>query len=248
MSADPKVAQLEAVQMPLPHIPQPAAITPMEMLSRALSSGASPELLEKLLALQERWEKNQARKAFDGALAAAAAELPVIIKNKTVQFDRTKYRHEDLGEIVRTVDPILAKYGLSKRWRTNSLPNEISVTCIVSHRDGHSEENTITAAHDKTGAKNPIQAIGSTITYLQRYTLKAALGLAAAHDDDGRAAGDDGTISQDQIEKIQALIVEVGADIQKFCKYFKVERIDDLPTKQFENAVAALEAKQKKAK
>jgi hypothetical protein len=172
------------------------APTPMEMLDRAIKSGASIEVLTKLMDLQERWERRQARKAFDEALSAAKSEIPVITKNRQVEFDgksgksSTNYKHEDLAEIARTVDPILGKHGLSFRFRTTSLPNEpITVTCIVSHKIGHSEENTLCAGRDDTGNKNSIQALGSTLTYLQRYALKAALGLAASNDDDGMAAG-----------------------------------------------------------
>src|SRR5882672_4806186 len=92
-------------------------LTPMDMLSRAVSSGASMDMVEKLMGLQERWEKNQARKAFDEAMADAKAEIPPIIKNRQVGFEsktpgksRTDYRHEDLAEIARTVDPILGKH------------------------------------------------------------------------------------------------------------------------------------------
>lgn len=173
------------------------ALTPMHMLERAIKSGAGIEVLTKLMDLQEQWEGRQARKAFDEALSAAKTEIPVIVKNRQVGFDSktpgkssTNYKHEDLAEIARTVDPILGKHGLSYRFRTTSRPNEpITVTCIVSHRLGHSEENTLCAGRDDTGNKNSIQALGSTLTYLQRYALKAALGLAASHDDDGIAAG-----------------------------------------------------------
>ncbi|CAM5207624.1 ERF superfamily protein OS=Bosea thiooxidans OX=53254 GN=SAMN05660750_03364 PE=4 SV=1 [Bosea thiooxidans] len=148
------------------------ALTPMAMLSQAVERGASMEMLEKLMALQERWEANQARKAFDAALAAAKAEIPVITKNRQVGYEtksggKTSYQHEDLGEIARTVDPILAKHGLSYRFRTISELNQpVQVTCIVAHRDGHSETNTLTAGRDESGQKNLIQQIGSTITYL----------------------------------------------------------------------------------
>ena len=69
-------------QMPAIGLQQVTPATPMEMLSRAMMSGATPDVLEKLLALQERWENNQARKAFDEAIAAARAEIPPIKKNK----------------------------------------------------------------------------------------------------------------------------------------------------------------------
>ena len=228
------------------------ALTPMDMVNRAVSSGATIEVVEKLMALHERWEANQARKAFDSALSAAKAEIPVIFKNRTVDFTsskgRTNYRHEDLGEIARTVDPILAKHGLSYRFRPTQESGNVTVTCILSHRDGYSEESALSAGRDESGNKNNIQAVGSTATYLQRYTLKMALGLAASTDDDGRAAGADAglAINDQQRAKIDALITEVGADLDKFLTYFKVEYLAELPASQYERAVASLEAKRAK--
>lgn len=211
-----------------------------------------PAKLKMLMDLQERYDAIEARKAFDEALAQAKAEIPVIIKNRKVGFAsksggaRTDYRHEDLGEIARTIDPVLGKYGLSYRFRTTSVPNEpIVVTCIVSHRLGHSEENTLSAGRDDSGNKNSIQQIGSTITYLQRYTLKAALGLAASNDDDGAKADapPDGPISEKQIEQIQMLIVKTNSDIGRFCKAFGVNSIPDILASQFNLVVNRLKEK-----
>jgi len=159
-------------------------------------------VLEKLLALQERWDANQARKAFDNAIAAAKAEIPEIPKTSRVDFKSTKghtqYSYADLAEIAKTIRKPLGEQGLSYRFRTaSSAPDHIAVTCIISHRDGYSEETTLSGSPDASGNKNSIQAIGSAITYLQRYTLSAALGLAASDDDDGRGgetkSGDDYT-------------------------------------------------------
>ena len=174
-------------------LPAVVEVTPMSMLAVAVQKGMDPDIIGRLLALQKEWEANQGRKAFDAAMADAKADIPVIFKNRTVDFTsakgRTNYRYEDLGEIARTIDPILSKHGLSYRFRTTSTLNEpVTVTCIVAHRAGHSEENTLCAGRDDSGNKNSIQAIGSTLTYLQRMTLKAALGLAASVDDDGRAS------------------------------------------------------------
>ncbi|BCH59243.1 hypothetical protein RvVAR0630_18670 [Agrobacterium vitis] len=74
------------------------------------------------------------------------------------------------------IGPVLSANGLSVRYRPEAEPNQpISVTCIISHRMGHSEENTLMAGLDDNSNKNSIRAIESTITYLQRYTLKAGL-------------------------------------------------------------------------
>lgn len=228
-----------------------ASVNPMAMLMSAVSRGADIETLKELRALQKEWEADQARKAFDAAVADAKGEIPTIRKNREVDFTsqkgRTNYKHEDFAEIARTVDPVLARHGLSYRFRTTSDPNEpIKVTCVLSHRLGHSEENTLQAGRDDSGNKNSIQQIGSTITYLQRYTLKAALGLASSHDDDGRAISqqqDDGEITDEQREALGELIEKADADIRALCGFFKIDGIAQLPAARYAEADRMLRQK-----
>ena len=225
--------------------PQPravAAVTPMDMLNRAVESGAGLDMVEKLMSLQERWETGQARKAFDKAIAAAKAKITPIQRNAKGHNDK---RYADFAAIAKVVDPILSEHGLSYRFRT-AQGERISVTCILSHEDGHSEETTLTGPADTSGSKNAIQAIGSTLTYLQRYSLVQMLGLAAAADDDGKAAGAGETISLEQVEQLVALADEVGADKEAFARYFRIAGIADLPAKDFDRAVAALNKKRGK--
>lgn len=207
--------------------------------------------LERLLEMKERMLAREARTAYAGALAAARAEIPVIIKNRQVGYDskkpgasRTDYRHEDLGAIARAIDPVLSRHGLSYRWRTTSNLNEpITVTCIVSHRDGHSEENTLSAGRDDSGNKNAIQSVGSAITYLQRYTLKAALGLAVSQDDDARASGGAATITDEQAEELSSLITETKSDIHRFLRFFKIDAPSALPASRLQEAITLLNQK-----
>lgn len=182
MSAQPltgEVVHFEPIQAPAS-----TALTPMAMLSQAVSSGASLDMVSKLMDLQERVEKAQGRREFDEAVAAAKSEIKPVVRNKKGHNDK---RYADFAAYAREIDPILARVGLSYRFRTEQ-DGSIKVTCILSHRAGHSEENTLAGPADSSGSKNAIQAIGSTLTYLQRYTLTQALGLAAADDDDGRAS------------------------------------------------------------
>lgn len=236
-------------------VPAPAAITPMAMIDRALAANASPDTLERLLALQERWEASQARKAFDEAMAAAKAEFAPIITNRRVAFEGkngkadTNYKFEDMAQIERQIGPILSKQGLSYRFKVEAeIEQPVRVTCIVAHRDGHFEQTTLAAGRDTSGNKNHIQAVGSAVTYLQRYTLKAALGLAVAHDDDGKSGGADSeTITEEQAAAIRSLIDETGTDIARFCDFLKVDAIPDIPASQFGKAMQALEAKRRKS-
>jgi hypothetical protein len=235
--------QIEKVSIIPQEEPRPlAAVTPMDMLNRAVSSGASLEMVEKLMTLQERWDASQARKAFDKAIAAAKAKITPIQRNAKGHNDK---RYADFAAIAKVVDPILSEHGLSYRFRT-AQSDRISVTCILSHEAGHSEETTLTGPPDASGSKNAIQAIGSTLTYLQRYSLVQMLGLAAAADDDGKAGADGDTISLEQVEELVALADEVGADKEAFCRYFKVGGFADITTKDFPRAVSALNKKRAK--
>lgn len=168
------------------------AMTPMAMISQAVTSGAGIETIEKLMSLQERWEANNARKAFDMAISAAKSEIRPIVKNAEVDFTsnkgRTNYKHETLDGIAQQIDPVLSQHGLSYRFRSKQESGQLHVTCIIAHRDGYSEETTLSGPPDQSGSKNAYQAVGSAATYLQRYTLKLALGLSAAKDDDGQSA------------------------------------------------------------
>jgi hypothetical protein len=211
----------------------------MAMLARAVETGADIYVLEKLMGLSERWEANQARKSFDEAVASAKAEIPVIVKNASSH--NSKYA--DFAAIARTVDPVLSKNGIRYRFRTQQTEKSISVTCVLTHKDGHAEENTLTGPVDATVGKNAIQAIGSTLTYLQRYSLVQALGLAASNDDDGAYAVTGGFVSPSQLAQLNELADDVSADKVKFCKYLKVGSLADIPAKTFAHAMQLLEAK-----
>jgi len=173
--------------------PQYLPADPMvNMIERMVTDPASDlDKLERMLAMKERLDAHSAMVAFSQALADARAEIPPIIKDATVDFTspkgRTHYQHETLAGIARAIDPILSKFGLSYRFRTGQQGG-VMVTCIISHRQGHSEETSLSAAPDQSGNKNGFQAVGSAVTYLQRYTLKAALGLSAEVDDDAQSA------------------------------------------------------------
>ncbi|MFA6984598.1 MAG: ERF family protein [Arenimonas sp.] len=228
--------QLEKISV----IPQdePSAlvpVTPMDMLNRAVSSGASLEMVEKLMTLQERWDASLARKQFDAAVSAAKAEIPAITRNATGHNSK---RYADFAAIAKVVDPIIGKHGLSYRFRTTQN-GTIAVTCILSHKAGHSEETTLCGPADKSGNKNDIQAIGSTLTYLQRYSLVQMLGLAAAADDDGKAAANVAAITQKQADDLRDIIDAKGKDRKAFLKWAKVDRIEDIPADCYEACVNA---------
>lgn len=166
--------------------------TPADLISQAIQSGLDMAGLEKLVALQERWEASQARKAFFEAFTKFQSEAPELRKTKDVDFEtktggRTNYKYAPLADIARQIGKTLKDNDLSYRWEIQDDAASIKVTCLVSHVAGHTEQTTMTASPDTSGAKNAIQARGSAIEYMKRYTLIGALGLTTADSDiDGR--------------------------------------------------------------
>jgi uncharacterized protein YecE (DUF72 family) len=169
----------------------PASPTPLTLLQQAIAQGMDIAQLEKLMEMQERWEKRQAEKAFQDAFAEFQSIVPVIRKNKVNKINSQKgaysYKSAELGEIAKTIKGALKVTGLSYRWEFEDKGNKLKVTCLVSHRDGFTKTSDMEADKDDSGGKNKIQMSGSTATYLQRYTLIGALGLTTADEDnDGR--------------------------------------------------------------
>lgn len=166
-------------------------LNPMSLLEIAIQKNTDIDKLEKLMALQERWEKEQSRKAFLRALGYFQSICPIIPKKATVKFNgKVQYIFADLATIIKTIKEALKKSKLSYRWETDDTGDDIKITCVLGHVDGHEERNTLSAKEDTTGSKNGIQARGSTRSYLHRYSLIGSLGIGTADtDDDGKSAG-----------------------------------------------------------
>lgn len=180
----------------------PASFRPSALIRYALESKAGIEQLERLYALQLKWDADQAMKAYVSDMTAAKVDTQRIFEERHVTFPTrtgtTGYYDATIGNVVTTVVGWLAKFGFSHRWSMRQEGGLIYVTCVMMHAEGHSETCELSAAPDDSGGKNSIQAIASTKTHLERHTLLAVTGLATSeHDDDARAAGGTGVSSEE---------------------------------------------------
>jgi hypothetical protein len=194
--AEPVILDLE----PIADQPQPSGAvalaqnSPAAMMLAAQQRGASPEQIEKMMALQERWEANEARKAYNVAFAAFKAEAVQIVRNRSVTDGPLKGKaYAELFSVVKALTPALSRHGLSASWKlTKDERDWMEVTCTLRHVAGHEESVSMGGPPDAGGAKNAIQARASTKSYLERYTLKAICGVAeGGEDDDGNGGGQD---------------------------------------------------------
>ena len=176
--------------------PQDQSAVMVSLIQRAATDPQFDlEKLDRLLDVKERWEREEARKAYVAALAAFKLDPPRLVKDRRVDFgegrNRTRYNHASLGDVASLIAEGLAQHGLSHGWAVAQADGVVTVTCTLTHALGHSEQVSITGPRDDSGNKNGIQAIGSAVTYLERYTLMAITGLAAHDTDDDNGQGAD---------------------------------------------------------
>jgi hypothetical protein len=223
--------------------------SPMLLMKMAIEQNADLDKLEKLMDLQDRWEQKQARKSFLDALSRFQTMVPELKKTKTANVASQKgsfsYKYADLGSIANTIKKPLNECGLSYRWEFQETGDKMKVTCLVSHRDGHTEATSMEGGKDSSGFKNDIQQKGSTHTYLQRYTLIGALGLSTAdQDNDGKSTQKKQAITPDEaMDQWKAALKEVKSKIELQSLYIKNRKtVDEDATLQemFKNRQAEL--------
>ena len=161
-------------------------VNPLLILQEAVDKGADIEKLTALMQLAERWEANEAKKAFNVAFSAFKSEAVTIVKNVDVKDGPLKgKKYADKFGVVGVVTPILSKHGLSHSWKLTKDEKEwMEVTCTIKHVLGHSETASMGSAPDTGAGRNAIQARSSANSYLERITLLAITGMAASDEDD----------------------------------------------------------------
>ena len=165
--------------------------------------------LDHLLQVKERWDAAEAKKAYVTAVAQFKTESVVVKKDKKNAQYNSMYT--SIGNLVNVLSAALSKYGLSARWDLDQS-NGIKVTCILTHVQGHSESTSMSGPADNSGAKNPLQQIKSTVTYLRIATLEAITGTASkegALDDDG---GDKSGLMDEAVRLDFEAAIDAAAD------------------------------------
>lgn len=169
-----------------------------------------PEAMGKVLDNYERFLAIQAKQAYDVALFELKRHIPPILKTKLAKIESQKgnysYRYPDLDkDVCDKLDPVLDAHGFGYRWKTRPSDQGVVMVCVLYHIQGHQEETDMPPAPaDNSGGKNACQAVGSTLSYMQRYSLLMALGIAPKNvDDDGRASAGPRMDLNELLERIE---------------------------------------------
>jgi hypothetical protein len=179
------------------------------------------------------------------ALIKAQSQLKNAIKSAENPHFKSKYA--DLGAVWDAAKEALSTNNLAALQDAVCDENGLAVNTRIIHSSGEwIDFASPTIPLDKRSA----HGIGSALTYGRRYSLSTALGIVADVDDDGNAAVSDAQetacITEDQADKLFALMKESKANKSAFLKYLGVEFLDKIPAAKYNQAVQALSAKIKK--
>ena len=233
-------------QEPAPPAPVSDAEAFIRMIERAARDpNVDIDKMERLLQMQERVISRNAKTAYNAAFARMQPELPSIEK-KGKSNSGLYGKWED---IQAGIQPVLARHGFALSFKVNVAPGAITVTAILHHEDGHDDSTDLMLPVDASGHKNNVQAVGSSVSYGKRYAACALLNIrVGGEDDDGKAAGNEETISDAQVQQLRDLIKEVGADEDRFLRYINVDSLGDIFASKFAAAVAVLNLKKSAAR
>lgn len=190
------------------------------------------------------------------AIAAIQGELAKVGISKDGTNQQQKYKFRGIDQVYNVLSPLLAKHGLC------ILPRMISRE-VVERKSGNGNalfyvtleaEFDFVAASD--GSKHTVRTFGEAMDSGDKATNKAmsaaykyaafqAFAIPTEGDNDADATTHEvsAAISDDQYVKLRDLIEATGADIDVFCKYYKVESLAELPAARFEHARKNLSAK-----
>jgi len=228
------------------------------LLNKAVEKGASVEVLERLFMLHEKVQASKAKSAFTVAMSDLQGKLPIVRKLK--QGHAAAFA--PIEDVLDMTKEVIKKSGFSYRWDTVQKENEITVSCIATHIQGHSETTSMTSETEEVvkgntsgkATKSAPQRAASTITFLKRYTFINMFGIILAGEDfDGRSERQSyktKKVKKTSVEELMSRAIKkieqsktvldvanvdkyVEKDKQKFCIEFK-EKIKKLATKRIE--------------
>lgn len=230
----------------------PATNPVMDMIKQAVAAGQPLEVIRELKIMAREIEAEEAERSFNSAFADFKGEVVEVQRNRLVTDGPLKgRRYAELFSFVDAATPALSRHGLSASWSTTRDERDwIEVTCTIKHKLGGSKSVSFGGPPDAGGAKNPLQARISTVTYLERVTFKMACGLAEqGDDDDGQSAGSGvEKITEQQVldlnDLIDTAVEELGSERPAFVaamlKFLKTDKIEHIPAKDYQRAVTSI--------
>lgn len=226
-------------------IPASETAAILSMVARAASDPSCDiDKLERLMTMQREAVNRQAMVEYNTALTALQSELPSIGERGDANGRYKFALWEDINTVIK---PILNRHGFALSFRIDSA-KDITVTGVLSHRNGHSEQTSITLPSDGSGNKNAVQAVASSVSYGKRYTASALLNLTSHGEDDDAYMAATSFVTEEQAVTIDDYIESTASNKKAFLGIFKVEATTRIKAADYDRAIKLLKEKEAKAK
>lgn len=249
ISKDPPSQKVETIEVEAKTLPPATQPTELMLIMQAIEKfggehAESGVAVIKELSLmkreQERWD---AEKEFIAQMAEFQQECPSIKKVKKVEVSsaggKYDYNFSPLSEIVKVIKPLLHHRGFFFTWTAKTENKEITMTCFLRHKNGHSISTEATAPiPEKMAALNAVQIPAGVRTYLERQTLIQVLGLTNVDDD--RDGADPTTIDAEQAIDLQKKVKASGMDEATFLEYVKAKQYTDILKSDYRMALMTI--------
>lgn len=199
----------------------------------------------------KRTHQSQDLNELFAALAKAQGEMAVSgLHNENPYF---KNRYASLADIVKASRPVLAKNGLCVTQQLLAGDDgQLMLRTLLGHSSGQWMETKVRISP----AKNDVQALGSYITYMRRYSYAALVGVVAAdEDDDGERAMVEAreiiakgpalqpkydpreqsfeTITREQLEMLEYELQEAPDLAEEVLEKMRLQSLADMPKSKF---------------
>ncbi len=164
----------------------PVADTPESLIRFALERGADVGTMERLMAMRRELKTEQAKEAFNCARSQFQSRCPVIVKSKAAlgRDGKLMYNYAPFDAIIEQTKALREELGFSHSFSTKVESGWVECICTLTHKEGHSEQSSFKVpATSKSPMMSDPQMYASALTFLQRYTFCASLGIATAMED-----------------------------------------------------------------
>ena len=189
---------------------------------------------------------------FDADFVVMQGELPEVPKLGRIDHGGGRgYNYARWEDINDHIKPVLQRHGFGLRFDIITETESVfEIEAILVHRSGYSICTRKKLPIDKSGAKNIVQAYGSTQSYAQRYSAIALLNLTSRNEDtdaNGKAEPNK-LITDEQFAEICALLDDDEGRLDRFCALQKLDALSDMPASRFAGAIEAIKAVNAKRK
>jgi hypothetical protein len=209
------------------------------------------------VALRKPKHRSEEINELSTALAKAQSEMPTAGLNSENPYFKSSYA--DLSEIVRVSRPSLTKNGLSVTQQIITDDNGATmIHTVLMHSSGQWIETNMRVLPPK----NDVQALGSYLTYLRRYSYGALVGVVVtddSDDDDGERAvatsretfakgtalnakydpkkQSSEVITKEQLEELEYELSEYPDIAEQILEGFKLLSVADLPKEKYSASI-----------